>query len=93
MSDVVKGEANHAVRASPPGVANAVDAESASPSFDAVRINALAYIERAGIVRVQVISIVTFQTKLVTVLRTIRAIRMLPVLTAADAKRAYVRRR
>ena len=30
----------------------AVDAESATPSFDAVRINALAYIERACIVRV-----------------------------------------
>ena len=71
----------------------AVDAESATPRFDAVRINALAYIERACIVRVQVISIVTFQTKLVTVLRTIRALRMLPVLAAADAKRAYVRRR
>ena len=71
----------------------AVDAESATPRFDAVRINALAHIERAGIVRVQVVPVLTFQTELVTVLRTIRAIRMLPVLTAADAKRAYVRRR
>ena len=70
----------------------AVDAESATPRFDAVRINALAYIERAGIVRVQVVPVLTFQTELVTVPRTIRALRMLPILAAADAKRAYVRR-
>ena len=71
----------------------AVDAESATPRFDAVRINALAHIERAGIVRVQVVSVFPFQTELVTVFWTTRALRMLPVLAAADAKRAYVRRR
>ena len=51
------------------------------------------FTDHACIVRVQVVSVFTFQTELVTVPRTIRALRMLPVLAAADAKRAYVRRR